>query len=207
MFEDFSNQLRDTPRLRWGLALIIGILWLYGVLILRDNLQEKEQQYTAAARSLQRLRTELTQPEWLGRAAPAKAMAVQLESRLWQAPTSGLAQAAFQEWLSSVIAQSGLKGAQITGAAVDEGTSAAEPNANSSPIPKGLRKVSAKLRFEFVAASLLNLLKLIETSDKLAVVTSLSVRKDPPPSVEMEIVAYFQKQDANDKERSLEKIK
>ena len=94
MLKNFFNQLRNNPRLRWGIALIIGIAWLYAVLLLRDSLQEQTQQHRSAAQNITRLRVQLAQPEWAERVAPAKVMAVQLEGKLWQAATPGLAQAA-----------------------------------------------------------------------------------------------------------------
>lgn len=205
MIDKLLTPLRDNARLRWGLAAIIGILWLYGVLILRDAVQLKSQEHTNVARSLARLRAELTQPEWVDRVAPAKALAVQLESRLWQAPTSGLAQAAFQEWINSTIAQSGAKNAQIANVAIEEGEG--EPNAAKSPLPNGLRKVSAKVRFDFAAPTLLNVLNLIESNEKLTTVSSLVVRRDPPASVELDVSAVFQKQDSADKDRPKDNAK
>ena len=40
MLDNFLNQLRNNPRLRWGVTLIAGIIWLYGILLLRETLQE-----------------------------------------------------------------------------------------------------------------------------------------------------------------------
>ena len=197
----------DNTRLRWGLAVIVGLMWLYGVLLLRDELAQKTVEHNTMARSLARLQAELAQPEWTERVKSAKALSVQLESRLWQAPTSGLAQAAFQEWLKAAQTQAGLKGAQITGVAVDEAASDSDTGAAASPGLKGLRKVSAKLRFEFAPATLLAFLNLVEAGDKRTVVSTLLVRREPQPVAEMEIVAWFQKQDGADKSRAPDKTK
>ena len=75
MIDDFIKQLRDNPRLRWGVALIVGLFWLYAILLLRETLLEQEQQHRATAQSISWLRAQLAQPEWAARVAPAKIMA------------------------------------------------------------------------------------------------------------------------------------
>jgi len=196
MLDDFLNQLRDNPRLRWGVALIIGIFWLYAILLLRDSLQEQQQQHRAAAQSLARLRAQLAQPEWTARVTPAKVMAVQLEGQLWQATTSGLAQAAFQDRLNSIMVKAGVTRPQITVTVVDEAV-ANSPNQNQdsgTTTPADLWKIRAKLDFDFSAATLLDFLNRIENNDKQIIVGTLNVRKEPAAHVEMELVGYFQKQ-------------
>jgi hypothetical protein len=205
MIDNFINQLRSNPRLRWGVVLIIGIFWLYAILLLRETLQEQEQQHRAVAQSIARLRAQLAQPEWIERVMPVKTMAVQLEGRLWQAPTSGLAQAAFQDWLNSATAQAGIIHPQITVTMIDEITTNA-PSQNegtNTTTPADLWKISAKLGFDFSAPQLMGFMSLIENNEKQITVGILNVRKEPLPHVEMELVGYFQKQavptKANDK--------
>lgn len=203
MFDNFLQQLRDNPRLRWGVALIIGIFWLYAILLLRESLQQQEQQHRATAQAITRLRAQLAQPEWTARVMPAKIMAVQLEGLLWQAPTSGLAQAAFQDWLNSTMAKAGVPRPLITVTVIDEAV-ASEPNQNrdsgastsANSTPENLWKIKAKLGFDFSPASLLDFLNRIETHDKQIIVATLSVRKEPTAHVEMELLGYFQKQAA-----------
>jgi hypothetical protein len=183
MFQNLSNQLRQNPRLRWGVALIIGTCWLYGVLLLRDALQEETRQHRGATLALARLSGQLTQTEWLARVTPAQTLAVQLEGKLWQAATSGLAQAAFQDMLNGAMANAAVPRPQISVTVVDD----------MAATPPDLWKVKAKLGFDFTAASLLALLQLLETHPKQIVVGSLGVNKDQPNRVDLELYAYFQK--------------
>jgi len=198
MPDNFLNLLRNNPRLRWGVALIIGIFWLYAILLLRESLQEQTQQHRAAAQSLARLRAQLTQPEWVSRVAPAKTMAVQLEGRLWQAPTSGLAQAAFQDWLNAAMAKAGVTRPQITVTVIDEAVASAPNQSEGSGVttPADLWKIKAKLGFDFSAPALLDFLNRIENHEKQIIVATLNLRKEPVPHVEMELYGYFQKQAA-----------
>lgn len=196
MIDNFLNELRNNPRLRWGVALIVGIFWLYGILLLRETLQEQEQQHRATAQSISRLRTQLTRPEWVARVAPARNMTVQLEGRLWQAPTSGLAQAAFQDWLNAAMIKAGVTRSQITVTVIDEAVAnATNQNQDSSTTtPADLWKIRAKLGFDFNAATLLNFMSQIENHEKQIIVGALNARKEPMNHVEMELVGYFQKQ-------------
>lgn len=196
MIDNLLNQLRNNPRLRWGVALIIGIFWLYGILLLRETLQEQEQQHRAAAQSVSRLRAQLAQPEWTARVVPAKTMAVQLEGRLWQAPTSGLAQAAFQDWLNTAMLQTGVTRPMITVTVIDEAVANApdQSEASDTTTPADLWKIKAKLGFDFSAPALLDFMSRIENHEKQIIVGTLNVRKEPMSHVEMELYGYFQKQ-------------
>ncbi len=203
MFDNFLSQLRGNPRLRWGIALIVGIFWLYGILLLRDSLQEQTQQHRAAAQSLSRLRAQLAQPQWTTRVTPAKVMAVQLEGKLWQAATPGLAQAAFQDWLNASMVKAEIGKSQISVTVLEEAVPNAPTqnlDASTSPTPKptsstpaDLWKLKAKISLGFSAPSLMAFLNLIENHDKQIIVAALNVRKEPAPQVEMELYGYFQK--------------
>ena len=205
MLANFFNQLRDNPRLRWGVLLIIGIFWFYGVLVLRDDLQEKTQQQRTVVQSIARLRTQLAQTEWAARLIPAKVLAVQLEGKLWQAPTSGLAQAAFQDWLNATLLKASISNPQISVTVVDDAltgpttnstSSASTPNSDPGAVattPADLWKIKAKLSFELGVTAASDVLARIESNEKQVVVGALNVRKEPSPRVEMELFAFFQK--------------
>ncbi|MDD2914285.1 MAG: hypothetical protein PHP70_03110 [Gallionella sp.] len=178
--------------------MIAGIFWLYAILLLQETVQEQTLQHHAATQTIARLRAQLAQPEWLSRVVPAKTMAVQLEGRLWQAPTTGLAQAAFQDWLNAAMLRAGVSRQQITVTVIDE----AVPNAlNRSQVadgttPANLWKIKAKLGFDYSAPILLEFLNQIESHEKQIIVGAFTVRKEPMSHVEMELYGYFQKQAA-----------
>lgn len=195
MLNGMLIQIRSNPRLRWGLWAIFGILWLYAILVLRDVLQDKQDKYHAVIQSVSRLNAQLTQPEWTSRVVSAKTMAVQMESRLWQAPTSGLAQAAFQDWLKTTLAQAGLNQPVLTVTVLDGATSTAMAAASPAvSTPTDLWKVRATLSFEFNPENFIALMNKIEFGEKLVSIEALSLRKEPAPRVDMQLTAYFQKQ-------------
>jgi len=196
MIDNFLNELRNNPRLRWGVTLIAGLFWLYVILLLRETLQEQEQQHRAVAQSISRLRAQLAQPEWLERVAPARTLAVQTEGRLWQAPTSGLAQAAFQDWLNAAMAGAGASNPKITVTVIDEIVADAPTQNQDSgtTTPPDLWKIKAILGFGFSAETLPKFMSLIESHEKQIVVGALNVRKEPMSHIEVELYGYFQKQ-------------
>jgi len=199
MIDDFIKQLSDNPRLRWGVALIIGIAWLYAILLMRDSLQQQTQQHRAATHSLARLSSQLAQPEWEARMASSKIRVTQMEGGLWQAPTAGLAQAALQDELNATLNKAGATHSLISVTVIDEiveGAPDQNPDAATTTTPHDLWKIKAKLGFDFSAPTLLAFLQQIETQDKHLVIETLNVRQAPTSHVEMEVVAYFQKQAA-----------
>ena len=185
MFNQFLDQLRNTARLRWGIAIIIGIAWLYGVLTLSDMLQERSQQHQNLSQSLTRLRAQAAQTQWPARVAPAKIMAVQLESKLWQAATPGLAQAAYQDWLKTELDQVGISKSQVSVTVLEE-----DPENHTGT---DLWQIRAKVGFESPMPSILTLLSHLETDKKQNHITALNVRRDPTPRALIELIGYFQK--------------
>ena len=198
---DLLRQLRDNRRLRWGIAVIVGMGWLYGILVLRDEVADQTLRYRSATQAVARLQAQLAQPEWTDRAAAARALAVQLEGRLWQAPTPGLAQSAYQDWVSATLIKAGFTNPQVTVTVVEDAPAsstspAVSPDSPAVPAPTDLWKIKAKLNFEFNAPALMDFLARLESHEKQTVVNTLTARKEPAPRVEMEVVAYFQKQTA-----------
>lgn len=205
MFSTFKADLQSTPRLRLWLALIVAAIGLYSLLVLRETLQNAEQKERAASLTISRLHAQLGQAEWLERLPPAQVMHAQMEGRLWQAPTGGLAQAALQDWLTAALAQAKATKTMLTVTMIDELTADASAPApapagaagdGTAPTPPDLWKIKATVGFDFNQTSLLDLLQRIEAHDKHLVVNALSVRKEPLARVEIELLGYFQKQAA-----------
>ena len=204
MFNHFLTDLRTNLRMRLWLALIVGALALYGILVMREQLQKTQQEQRIVAQSITRLKAQITQVDWLQRQEPANILAAQLESRLWQAPTAGLAQAAFQDWLNATVQQTKATRPMVTVTVVDEiapnaslASVSPDPTAppeGSAPTPADLWKIKAKVGFDLSVPVLLEFLRRIETHDKQIIISMLDVRKEPLAHVEMDLTAYFQQQ-------------
>lgn len=189
-------ETRANPRLRWGMWGILGILWFYGVLELRDASHRQTEAYRAVSRKLVRAQAVATQAEWPARLDQANAARLEMENRLWKAATLGLAQATFNDWLAQMTQQSNLARSQLTVSAQGDeagtGREAVGGDKGTDAMP-GLWKVSARLSFDFAPPGFHRLLAQLAGHDKGVVIESLVVRGSPNPRVEMLLVAYFQK--------------
>lgn len=187
-------EIRANPRLRLGLWLIIGIAWIYCLLLLRDEVHRANNEHQAFAKKVARTLAQAGQNEWLERAESAQAMQLQHESRLWHEGTIGLAQAGFQDWLNLAVQQSGLSKPVITVAAQEENTSEkTTTGGKGADSTSNLWKITAKLSFDFTARNLYELMGRLAGHDKQIVIETLVIRTVPAPRAEMMLVAYFQK--------------
>jgi len=186
--------VRENPRLRIGIFVIFGILWLYGLLVLREEVALAGREHQTMARKLARLNAQATQTEWAARAGPTLAVQLDLESRLWREGTIGLAQAAFQDWLNQAMSQSGLtRTAAIVAAQEDSAVAKGGADTAGADPTRDLWKVTAKVSFDFTPKGLYALLGRLEGYEKQITVESLIVRGLQVPRVEMVLVAHFQK--------------
>ena len=192
MFDQMLSQLRSNPRLRWGLWAIAAILWLYGILLLRDAMQEGAGQYESALKRAAALQAKGGEKAWLERAEQARLLRVELEARLWRATTPGLAQAGFQDWLNLALLQTGVGRPAITLAASGSGEKEAG-DAASAGMPEGVWPVRAKLEFDFDPKAFLALTRRLAENPQKVTVESLSIRLEPIPRAEATLIAYFHK--------------
>ena len=198
-------ELKANPRLRWGMWAIIGILWFYGILLLREAAQNETEAYLATSKKIAHIQGADTQTDWPSRLEAAQALRLSQENRLWREGTIGLAQASFQDWLSQTVQQANLPKAVVQKVAAQEETQGRGENDTSfgtyeSPLPAELWKVSAKLFFDFNPDTFYPFLDRIATHEKWIFVESLVIRGEPIPRVEINLVAYFQKPEPlNDK--------
>jgi hypothetical protein len=188
---------KSNSRFRWGVWGIVGIVWLYGVLELRDQVGRKGNDYRAVSQKVVRAKSTATQEEWIVRRDEARTAALAWEGRLWREGTIGLAQATFHDWLRQLVSQAGVTGTQLTVAAQsEEGASGRSPsNSGDKEVlaAPGLWKVSARVAFDFHPQSFYPMLARLAGSERRVVIESLVIRSMPSPRAELGVVAYFQK--------------
>lgn len=193
MLKRLQESIKSNPRLRAGVWLIAAILWVHGVLVLRDAAETERGQYASAARRAARVEAQGQQDVWLKRAEEARILRTKLEGELGQAETPGLAQARYQDLLNNLASQARIARSQIT---VTLGTSASSESdraASAAAPADDLWRVSARLDFEFAADNLTEFLRLVAQQRPRSVVETLIVRKEPAPRVELVLNAYFQR--------------
>lgn len=177
-------ELESNARLRWGLWAIVGIVWFYGVLVLRDEVPRQGDAYRAVARQRANTQAAASDLQWSARRDEALAAQAQIEARIWRANTLGLAQASLHDWLAQALSQAGAQRTQITVAAQDEEA------ARAAALP-GMWKVTARVSFDFTPEAFYSLMAKVAAHDKKIVVESVQIRTGPPPRSEMVLVAYF----------------
>ncbi len=193
----YIAEFKASPRLRWGVWGIVGILWLYGILELRDEVGRLGEAYRAVNRNFARTQSIAGQSEWTARLAEARTAQAGLEKLLWRESTVGLAQATFHDWVIQSAQQAGASRPQLTVSMQEEAAAgvaaagAGSGSARSSSVP-GLWKASARLSFDFSPQTLYALLGRIASHEKRVVVESMTIRSSPSPRAELVLVAYFQ---------------
>jgi hypothetical protein len=175
------EEVRSNARLRWGMWMILGILWLYAVLLLRDQVPREADLYQSASRKLARAQATASQTHWAARRSEAMAAQTSLEGRLWTATSMGLAQASFNDWLVQAAQQSGVARPTISVAAQEE---------SLEGMP-GMWKVTARASFDFSPQTFYPLLARIGSYDKAVLVESLVIRGSPTPRADIVLLAHF----------------
>lgn len=185
MLNQFLFELKNSIRLRLGLALVVAVLWLNGVLSLRDALTEEARRTAQLAGQINRARQYAAQTEWPERAKQAQIAKVELEGRLWRSGTPGLAQAAFQDWLTQNLKRAEVGRPDVT----------MVPDAGGGKAGEGtdLWKIKAKLAFDFSPRSFESLMGQLVNHERQIVIEQLIVRRESLPRVEAVLVAPFQK--------------
>ena len=187
--------IKSNPRLRLGLWFVLGIAWLYAILLLRDETGHAASEHQALAKKVARIEAQAGQVEGIERVEPARALLLQQENRLWRESTIGLAQAAFQDWLNQAVLQASLTRPMVTVAAQEESTLEKKATGAKDAEPNNdIWKVSAKASFDFTPKNLYALLARLSAHEQQIVVETLVIRGAPVPRAEMLLVAYFQKQ-------------
>lgn len=174
------DEWRKNARLRMGVWLVLGILAIYGVLWLNDQIAPLQQDYRRLHRQLARLEQLKVQRHWPESAERAALLRQQMESRLWQASSPGLAQANLYGWLHEHLKK----------IAIDQALIQVEEAAEILP-EQAVWQVSAQLTGRFEASSLLKLLRAVEADERLTVIEQLDVRQEPVPRFTLIIKTYF----------------
>lgn len=185
------GELRSNFRLRIGLALIAGIVWLSLLLDLRDQNSALIDRYRQTASQLARFDTQQKQSQWVTRAQQAQSALADAERRIWQNPTLGLTQAEMRDWLIQQLLQA--KAANYTVKVSESGNDSAGDNKNgkSDDSPADLIQVRAKLEFNADTKALSSLLAAFANAEHQIAVESLIVKQ---PRTEVSVVSWYKLQ-------------
>jgi len=176
------TELRKNTRLRFGLWFIIAIMMIYIILVFNDYHAQLKQDYHTALTRLNQLQSLAQQTQWTERAVQVQDLRTQLEARLWQANTKGLAQAIFQSWLQE----------EVFFAQIEQPRLQVE-TAVEVPKNPNLWRVSAEVKGLFVQKRFYSLLLEIAKSPRTIVTERLDIRESSPPRFTLVLTAYFKR--------------
>ncbi|MDR3482683.1 MAG: hypothetical protein P4L91_18450 [Burkholderiaceae bacterium] len=186
---NFIVQLRSNYRLRVGLALILGIVWLSLLLDLHDQNRALQDRYRQVASQLARVDSQQKQTQWLTRAQEAKDALAGVEARLWQNPTVGLTQAQLRDSLLQQLLQA--KAVQYRVKVSESSGDKSDSKSGRSGDPADLVRVRAEVELNTDPVVLNNLLTAIATGEHQVVVESLNVKL---PRTTMTVVSWHKLQ-------------
>jgi hypothetical protein len=178
--EAFERETRKNPRVHFGFLAILAIV-LLGLLFEIDDADRHAQvQIDADAQQLAVLRRLGGQTEWKARRESVQRLRVQLESRLWEAESDGLAQANFQDLISKFAKEAGV-------ARID----AHVEIVNATATAQKYRQMSATVSGPFTAPSLQKFLADLDADEHMLIVDRLRIETAPVPRFEMLLSTYL----------------
>jgi hypothetical protein len=191
------------PTLRYGVLAIGAVLWLYGLLVASDAVRERDAAIQREARQIARMERDAQETVWVERATEAKALLSRQGVTVPEVETLGLAQAGLQDWLTGKARDAGLAGATITVTSGVEGGGTARDASRPAASAKPEQTVDitwlirAQMRAEFRPLPMYEFLNLMHTADRRVWIENLTIRMQPTPRAELQIVApYRQKKKA-----------
>jgi hypothetical protein len=165
---------RSNWRLRVGLAAIVALLGASALLDWRDSLQARTNEYRKLATQLARLKSQVADDRWASRAADAQVLRDEARARLWSSRSTGLAQAAAQDWLNTLLRQAAVTAPSVK---VGEGDVALDASGVAPRLPetlKGLVPIRARVQFGSDTSAWMAVLTAVHDHPRLIVVDSLS---------------------------------
>ncbi len=104
----FRQEWRANSRLRYGVYLVVGIVWVYGILLVRDQAEIARSAWQAVEFRNVRARETANSADWLTRAQDVTSSIGDYEQLLWREGSIGLSQASFQERVTQSFSAAGL---------------------------------------------------------------------------------------------------
>lgn len=179
--QDLKQQIETKPWLKWAGVAIAILLVAWAVTALDAVRVHQQKAAIAAELDLRRIMALRGQDAWLSREKLAVRLRDTLKAELPQAATTGIAQAALQNWLRDLT--SGFDAEQNVTIRVNR----------SGPVETvpGVLRVNASLNGAFSPRQALSLLRQIETSPNLVVVETMTIQSENRSTLELGLNGYF----------------
>ncbi len=174
-----AREARANPRVLIGLAVILLMLWSYGLITLMDAVGASERRLLEAQTEIRRVTQIAGETGWEQRAQEANALKERLAARLWTADTEGQAQADFQEAVARAARESGLGRPQIR---VDR-----DPTQNPA---LGVRIINASVGADFAPDPLSAFLIKLAELDRTIQIRTLRTTRQPIARLDVLVTTY-----------------
>lgn len=185
------QELRDNPRLRAGLALIVGLVWLLGLLELLDRRDAAEKERARLADEMLRLRAVGAEQHWPAFRDQARQRLTDYRSLAWREESEGRIQAMLQDWLREQLAAVGIQPRELQVVVLPPGATLPGEAGRRQALAADMRIARARLSFDFKPDSLHRLLAALPSSRHWIWVSRLVVGNDTRRTVELELEALF----------------
>jgi hypothetical protein len=207
MVRDLVATLRqewsENASVRTGTLLIVGILWLYGLLVWHDALGEQDRALDQKARQLARIEAQAAETQWPDRLKEAEGRLLRFESSVKVVDSLGQAQADLQDWLNEQARGAALRNFAVTLAGAPPasgfGSLVQGSAASSSPSLAGGPEVAlrlgwivrAKVQSDFSPVAAYDLLAMLSSGSRRAWVESMVIRLQPAPRWELQVATAY----------------
>ena len=190
---DLRYQWQVNTRLRAGVWVIVGILWIYGLLLVGDAVVNAQKASAMLVAEIDRLRPLTRANPWPARVDEARERLTVLGGMGWAEGDTGdlgLTEAAFQDWTRSTATKAGLRLREISltraGPASGEGSGAAGPSVAARPGTG--QTVKLRLTADWGRTEMVSFLAELGRSERVIVVDRLMLRLSAtPPLVEIDL--------------------
>lgn len=189
---DLAAQIQANNRLRFGLWLILAIVWSYGLLELEQYNTNLEKTVHSLGQRVARAEVQIKERDWPERQEQARKRLYDYEALLWFGQTQNLVLAAVQNRLVDVMAMAGSTQPQITAEIVDlKSETATNGGDNTRKFPADTGLIRAKISFNFAPGPYYRFLASLYQTPKNFVIESAYIRGMPTPRVELTILAHY----------------
>lgn len=203
LFATLRQEWSENASVRTGVLLIVGILWLYGLLVWHDTLGERDRALDQKARQLARIEAQAAETQWPDRLKEAEGRLLRFESSVKVVDSLGQAQADLQDWLNEQARAAALRNVGVTPAGAPSAGGIGSPVLGyaASPSPAlasgpevALRLgwvVRAKVQADFSPVAAYDLLAALASGSRRVWVESMAIRIQPAPRWELQVASAY----------------
>lgn len=188
---NWLDELRSKPLLRAGLAAVLALLWLLGLLELSDARDAARKQRALLGDEVAQLRSMGGEKQWPALRDQAQGRLADYQSLAWREESEGRMQAMLQDWLRAQLATAGVQPRELVVTVLPAGSLKPAENGRKSPLPADMRIARARMSFEFRPDTLHQVLASLPASRRWIWVSRMSVDNDARRMVELEVEALF----------------